>query len=337
METKLKQFNDYLEAAQSVVVVQAENPDGDSLASSLALEHLLGDAGKEVTLYCASEMPRHLRHLKGWDRVVNDFPHKVDLSIIVDTSSESLLEKALKAGAQTVFSSKPVVVIDHHSTESTLSFDNLALLYSDSVATGEAIFEIAQELKWKVSKEAASLLASSIMYDSLGLVTEATTSRSIHIVAELVDMGVSLTELDEQRRALMRRSAELTKYKGLLLGRVEFSDDGLATIDIPWEEIEKYSDQYNPSMLVLEDMRMTEGVKIAIAFKSYPDGRITAKIRANHGFGIAKDLAESFGGGGHPYAAGFKVRGKDLAAVKAECHTKAQELIGKLKDNNETV
>ncbi len=327
MEDSLKQLGAWLKSSSHVLVIQAENPDGDSLASSLALEHLIEEQDKKVTMYCASEMPRHLRHLPGWDRVTNTLPAKPDLVIIVDTSSESLLEKAMGAGARPILTKVPVVVIDHHATKSTLSFDNLPLLYDSAVATGEAIYEIARSLDWPISVEAASLLASSIMYDSLGLVTEATTSRTIHIVAELVDMGVSLTSLDEQRRALMRRSAELTKYKGQLLSRIDFNDDGLATIDIPWEEIEKYSEQYNPSMLVLEDMRMTEGVKIAAAFKSYPDGRITAKIRANHGFGIAKDLAESFGGGGHPYAAGFKVKGKDLDSVKLECHNKVKELL----------
>ncbi len=37
--------------ARKIVVIQAENPDGDSLGSSLALEEILGDLGKEVSLY----------------------------------------------------------------------------------------------------------------------------------------------------------------------------------------------------------------------------------------------------------------------------------------------
>jgi len=61
-------------------------------------------------------------------------------------------------------------------------------------------------------------------------------------------------------------------------------------------------------MLVIDDMRMVKKVRVAVAYKLYPDGRITAKIRCNYGSPIAHKLAEHFGGGGHSYAAGFKTK-----------------------------
>jgi len=33
--------------AKRIIIIQAENPDGDSLGSSLALEEILGDLGKD--------------------------------------------------------------------------------------------------------------------------------------------------------------------------------------------------------------------------------------------------------------------------------------------------
>ncbi len=79
----------------------------------------------------------------------------------------------------------------------------------------------------------------------------------------------------------------------------------LATIHIPWDEIEEYSDRYNPSVLVLDEMRLVDTVDIAVAIKTYPDGKLTGKIRAN--LPIAHTVAGYFGGGGHEYASGFKV------------------------------
>ena len=54
-------------------------------------------------------------------------------------------------------------------------------------------------------------------------------------------------------------------------------------------------------------MRLTTNTILAIAIKLYPDGKVTGKIRSNHGFPIAGKLAETFGGGGHDYASGFKL------------------------------
>jgi phosphoesterase RecJ-like protein len=57
-------------------------------------------------------------------------------------------------------------------------------------------------------------------------------------------------------------------------------------------------------VLVLDEMRLVEGVEIGVAIKTYPDGKITGKLRANTP--IAEQVAGYFGGGGHKYAAGFR-------------------------------
>jgi nanoRNase/pAp phosphatase (c-di-AMP/oligoRNAs hydrolase) len=84
-------------------------------------------------------------------------------------------------------------------------------------------------------------------------------------------------------------------------------------------------------------MRMTTGTHLAIAFKTYNDGRITAKIRANQGYGVADKLAEHFGGGGHPYASGFKIQnGRPLQDVKQECLGLAEQLLSEVEKSNHT-
>ena len=326
-----KQLKLLVDAAQSVVVMQADNPDGDSLASALALEQILGDLGKEPFLYCGVDMPTYLRHLPGWDRVSNELPNKFDLSIIVDTSSLSLFGNLEKSGQKQWVSSKPCIVIDHHDVKASIPFATL-LINEPVVATGQILYEIAQELDWPLSQTAKEMIATSIMSDSLGLVSEGTTARTIHIIGELVEAGVSLSALDDARRQSMRKHPSLLPYKGELLKRVEFHNDNrIATITIPWEEIERYSSLYNPSMLVLDEMRMVEGTDIGIAFKVYHDGKVTAKIRANYGIGIANRLAEHFGGGGHAYAAGFKITdGRAFNEIKADCIRVTAELLAKL-------
>ena len=104
----------------------------------------------------------------------------------------------------------------------------------------------------------------------------------------------------------MKKSPEILAYKGRLLERIEYLLEGrLALVHIPWEDIQAYSDQYNPSVLVLDEMRLVEGVDIAVAIKTYPDGKLTGKLRSN--LPVSETIAGYFGGGGHPYAAGFRV------------------------------
>ena len=326
-------IKDIIDTAEHIVVVQADNPDIDSLASSLAMESILTKLGKQVSLYCGVDLPSYLHYLPGWDRVSSELPNNFDASVIVDTSSNSLLEQLQKRGSKGWLASKPAIILDHHATEPTIDFAEV-IYNPPAVATAEIIYELAHKLSWPLEEEAKDLIAVAILSDSLGLMSESTAARSIQIIAELVESGVNLPKLDNARRETLKRPPELVHYKGRLLQRVEFHyDNKIAMVTIPYDEIEKYSPFYNPSMLVIDDMRLATGTEVAIAFKVYKDGKVTAKIRCNWGKGIADKLAERFGGGGHPLAAGFKVTdGRDFAEIKKETVNVAMELLSKVSD-----
>lgn len=295
-----------IESAQKIVVIQGENPDGDSLGSSLALEELLGDQGKAMTLYCATDVPKYMRYIKGWDRVESVFPTDADLAIIVDTSADVLVSKALETpGVRSFLETHPVLVIDHHTTESNLSFPH-TMLAAEAVATGEMLYGLATAASWKINEQAAEDMLIAIMSDSLGLTTPNVSPNSFFVAGKLTELGASNAAIEERRREFMKKSPEILAYKGELIGRIEYLLGGkLALVHIPWEDIQQYSDQYNPSVLVLDEMRLVEGVEIGVAIKTYPDGKLTGKLRSN--MPIAEEIAGYFGGGGHKYAAGFRV------------------------------
>lgn len=314
-----------IQNAKKIVVIQGENPDGDSLGSSLALEEILGDLDKNIVIYCATDVPKYMRYIKGWDRVVATFPTDADMAIIVDTSADILVSKALETpGVRSFLESHPVLVIDHHTTESSLSFPH-EMLAEDAVATSEIIYALAQKSGWAINAQAAENMLIAIMSDSLGLTTPNVSPNSFFVAGKLTELGASNSVIEERRREFMKKSPEILAYKGELIGRIEYFLDGkLALIHIPWEDIQKYSDQYNPSVLVLDEMRLVEGVEIGVAIKTYPDGKATGKLRSNSP--IAEEVAGYFGGGGHKYAAGFRVY-EEYDKIVAELVTATEKAI----------
>lgn len=295
-----------INTAKNIVIVQAENPDGDSLGSALALEEILSDLGKNISLYCPVEIPKYMHYINGWDRVMCDFDTSADLAIIVDTMADVLLTKALEApGVRHFLDTHNVLVIDHHLTDSNLSFKHIAV-NEEAIATSEIIYSLATDAKWTINKQAAEDMMIAIMSDSLGLTVQGVTPRTYFTIGKLAELGAHNFDIESRRREFMKKSAEILKYKGQLLERIEYFLDGkLALVHIPWDEIKTYSDQYNPSVLVLDEMRLVEGVEVGVAIKTYPDGKLTGKIRSN--LPISADIAGFFGGGGHDYAAGFRV------------------------------
>ena len=97
---KVEQIKQIIDDAHRILIIQADNPDADSLASALALETIMHEMGKQPILYCGIDMPEYLKYLPGWDRVDKEIPAQFDASIIVDTSAMALLEILQSSGSQ---------------------------------------------------------------------------------------------------------------------------------------------------------------------------------------------------------------------------------------------
>ena len=172
----------------------------------------------------------------------------------------------------------------------------------------------------------------SIQSDSLGLTTASTTAESFEVCADLIRLGAVPADIEDARRELMRKSPRVLSYKGQLIERIEYFNDGrTAYIHIPFEEIHEYSNEYNPTMLVLDEMRLVTGVDVAIGIKTYPDGKLTGKIRSN--IPVSNLLAKTFGGDGHAFAAGFRTY-VDLADFIPELVHELDKLYDEYDANN---
>lgn len=300
-----EKFTDFLENKQKICVIQAENPDGDSLGSALALDYLLSD--KDISMYCPVNIPQYLHYFTDWSRVENEFDFKADGYIIVDTAAKILLSKLLEDTAiKNRLYAAPVLVIDHHETEDDIEFPHESIIKIYPSCT-EIIYQLAKGCNIEIKKPVAEAIFQGLLSDTLGLTSSAVTAETFEIAANLTRLGANIAELEDKRREFMKKSPRILDYKADLIKRIEYSLDGvLATVHIPWDDICEYSNEYNPNVLILEEMRLIEGVKVAVAIKTYPDGKLTGKIRCVSDAPIAEKIAGYFGGGGHPYASGFR-------------------------------
>lgn len=320
MRSSTKIFSDLVEEATHILIVQADNPDADSLGSSLGLSEILNDQGKEVSIYCAVDMPNYLKYLEGWSLVENTLPNKFDLSIIVDASTESLLEYINKDKNLKRYTESKKIVLDHHKTTDGSIKNDLCINKPELSSTSEVVANISKSLNWKINVRAAEYLIAGILGDTQGLSNSMAKPDTFRVVADLLDFGVNREELEYKRREFGKFEQEIYKYKAHLIDRTEFFlDNKLAMVSVNQEEIIKYSPLYNPSALIIPDLLQTRDVEIAVVVKVYDDGKITGTIRSTNDFPYAAKVAEHLGGGGHDYASGFKIlEGKDLDTVIKE-------------------
>lgn len=324
-------FSEFLNGKNRICIIQAENPDGDSLGSAISLDYLL--EGKEVSLYCPVDIPKYLHYFKDWSRVTNEFDFRADGYIIVDTAAAILLSKLLDDSAiKNCLYTKSVFVLDHHETTDDLDFPHESIIEVLPSCTN-LIYKIATAENITINKDAAEAIFQGLLSDTLGLTSSSVTAETFEIAAALSKLGANVSELEEARREFMKKSPRILDYKADLIKRIEYSLDGtLATVHIPWDDIREYSDEYNPNVLILEEMRLVEGVQVAVAIKTYPDGKVTGKIRTSTDAPIAEKIAGYFGGGGHPFAAGFRTYDTTYEDVVRDLVNIVPQFIGEIQN-----
>ena len=304
-----RNFLKLIDKSQSILIIQPDRPDGDSLSSALALEEILSDYGKKVTLYCGVNIPEYIRFIDGWDRVNNTIDKTPDLTILVDDASKILLDKFENTPLFSSVISKPFVIIDHHQNVSTdIQYCTLNLTEPNYSSAGELIYDIFNELNITVSLTAKKLILQSILSDTMGLTNDLANANTYRLVADIIDDGVSRTELEEARKAYSKMDKNVFRYKAALIKRVEFYENNqIGLCVIPESEAYDIGTLYNPGPLILGELLMVKDLKVAFAIKTYKN-HATVAIRCTYGNPVAHKLAELFGGGGHDYSAGFRIQ-----------------------------
>ena len=327
----LENIKSFFENYNNFLIIQADNPDGDSIASALALAEILESINKNASLYCAVEVPSYLKFIPGWEKINSYIPSGFDASIIVDTSSSTLLENLYLSEEISWVKSKPSLVLDHHKdVNCDIEFASVISNNPDFCSTGELIYNLSKELKFPITKLSAELLLQSILSDSLGLTSDSAGPDTYRTVAELLELGVSRAALEEKRRKLSKMSELVFRYKAQLMERTEFFyDTKIALAVIPETELYDIGTQYNPGPLIISELLNIDGVQVAMAIKRYKN-RITVAIRCSYGTEIANEIAGMYGGGGHPYAAGFRIDNfnEDFTKFKYEL---VHKIIDKIK------
>lgn len=275
-------------------------PDGDSIGSVLALGLLLQKMGKRVFM-CWSEnvaIPPHYSFVPGVEMLKkpDDCPAATRVFIAVDCASfqrlGKLQENALKADI--------LVNIDHHRDNT--KFGKVNLVDENYSASAEIIYELAKRLDSGFDQDIAVCLYVGLVTDTGRFQYGNTTERSFEMALDLVRRGVS-------PRYIFENVYENFSYSALkLLGRVLAQARFLPEANLIYSVITHQDLRETQAIIEETDnfidyLRTVKAADVALIFKEMADGSIKVSMRSKR-IDIAL-VAEKFGGGGHPNAAGF--------------------------------
>lgn len=324
MRDKLLEIKKYVEKAKKICITSHIKIDGDGLGSEVALARAFSKIGKEVKIINDSKVPYNLHFILKREDEIEIYEENKHFSYIKDCDLIFVLDVALiyRLGklAEPFLKSKAIkVCIDHH-LEGEEVFD-IKISEKDASSTGELVYKLLKEMNLGCQKDIAEALFASIMVDSGSLSYERCTPEIYNIVSELVRCGADPYETHINLH--WKKS-----YNELLVEKEVISNLNVENV-IAYSFLKKdLKEELSIDPLELPDLvhipLSLKDAEIALLFIENGDGEIKVSVRSKGKVKIC-ELAKIFGGGGHPLAAGFVVKG-ELESVIREVIDKTKKI-----------
>jgi phosphoesterase RecJ-like protein len=280
-------------------------PDGDAIGSMKALALALRQRGKSAQCVISSSYPDRYDFLDPQKEIQCFAPGGAGLQpfeafIVVDTGTWNQLGGMADFVRQMT---APKIVIDHHVTQDELGA--VRLLDTSAEACGRLIYDAVLALGARVTPEIAEMLFVAMAMDTGWFYHRNTTAETFGLLQELVQSGARPSYLHEQ--LYERSSIGRLKLTGLILDRLTVIAGGrIAHSAIHKTDYEATGSRPQDSEDLINYTMNLAGVEVGLLFMEQLKGGIKVSFRSRGQINISK-VAEQFGGGGHPQAAGATV------------------------------
>lgn len=295
----IKKIDDILDGVANVGITGHVRPDGDCVGSTLGLYNYIKDnyPEMEVTVYLET-FENHFNFINGTDKVIHEVDNvtRHDLFIVLDCGDIKRIANFVKPVFDAADRS---VCIDHHTCN--LSFADVNHVIAGMSSTCEVLYELLDADK--VGKNTAEALYTGIIHDTGVLKYRSTTKRTMEIAGNLMDMGIDYTAIIDD--TFYRKTFIQNQLLGIALINSELLNSGkIISSFMPLSTMQKYGATGTDMGGIIDQLRFTEGIEIAVFLYELPDGSKKGSLRSVNNIDV-NVIANCFGGGGHVRAAGF--------------------------------
>jgi phosphoesterase RecJ-like protein len=287
------------------------NPDGDALGSMLALHHVLRRHGI-ASVASFSEpfvVAPHYRELPGLDLLIppGEFPDTPDVMVTFDCGSLRRLgdlELAAKAARE-------LVVIDHHLSNDR--YGTINVIDERAAASGVVVRELVRTLGFELDRDAAVCLYAALVCDTGRFQYESTTAEVFDLARELVEFDIPIPSLsrtlfEEHRFAYLQLLAAVLERAQLVL------EQRFVWTVVTREDLDGFGVTMDEVEGLIDIVRRTREAEVTAVLKVDSDGSVRVSLRSLGDVDVCA-IAQSMGGGGHRFAAGFTAPGPPEAII----------------------
>ncbi len=333
-QSRFQPLRDFLARHEHFLLLTHIGPDGDGLLACVALSRYLREIGKNATVVTEGSVPAFVASFdpEGLVRsqedllAQKDWAERFDASLILDTGKASRLgrlEEPLRAAGL------PLAVVDHHIREED-NIDCPSVIDAEAAAVGEMIADFMEEEGYPFDNPLITrALMACLVYDTGQFRFTNTTRRTLNWASRFVELGANPGEA--YSIFWESNGAGSVKLLGELMNRMTLDCGGrLVWFTMSAGDLRRYGVSRDETEEYISVPRSIESVEVVAFLSELENGRIRVSLRSKGRVEI-HDVARMFGGGGHAFAAGARMRPPlDEAArlVTAALAEKIRDVLG---------
>ena len=323
--------------AHTIYLSTHRHGDGDGIGAQMGLLRGLTRLGKKVrAINVDAPAPRY--SFLGTEKAIEVFEElstpleRADLTLVLDTNDGRLLEPLFSKLKEV---SGEILFIDHHAVlKKGPSPTQGSWIDLDAASTGELCYLVLKKLfladGLEFDAEIARALYTSTVFDTQLFKFIRSSSRSHLMAADLLQFEL---HPEVVHRALFATySIEKLNFLTSGLSKIEYSESGrIAFVSINREALKNVAPDDTGEII---DMVMNvETVEVAALLREEASGGFKLSLRSK-GQQTVLPLAESFGGGGHAFAAGAYLTGTESALREQILEGLRAQLYSQAKSQN---
>lgn len=291
-----------LKGAHVVGITGHIRPDGDCTGSTLALYNYLKKNVPDMQVSVYLEQPgEEFSYLCGYSDIKNTLEDgmRFDAFVVLDCSSIDRIEpfaNGFKNAAKTI-------CIDHHISNN--NFADVNEVVPDASSACEVLYDVLEPDK--IDRSVAECIYTGIIHDTGVFKYSCTSLHTMEIAGKMMQMGINYSEIIDN--SFYKKTYIQNQILGrALLESVLFYEGKCIFSSVTRDEMEFYGVTGKELGGIIEQLRLTDGVEVAIFLYETGDNEYKVSLRSKKDIDVSR-IAVSFGGGGHVRAAGFSAKG----------------------------
>lgn len=308
---KIKKYN-------TIVIARHVGADPDALGSQMALKTAILAKFPKKKVYAVGAPASTFKYLGTLDRFSEEM-YENSLLIVLDTPDAKRVDGVMPEQF------KDSIKIDHHPFVD--GFCKIEWIDDSASSASQLVLELINKTPLKLTKEVAEKIFVGIVADTNRFLFKYTTPKTFKLVSNMIkDTDLDFTELYE---SLYLRPIKEIRFQGYIADNMTVTANGFGYMKISSDELKKYNvDAATAGNMVNNFNYINEIYAWAIFSEDMTNDVIRGSIRSRGP--IINEVASHFGGGGHIFASGVRLKSEEdndklIAELDEACRNYAKE------------